>query len=124
MTGKSRELRNGSNRIGKLVIRTGSLHRRWPFLHFPRATSDRVSPMVLGTSAPKIGLRTIFWGYNDRRVLLAGSVSIPNSKENFEMPKANWLRSVVLVILGAILGGMFVASWEHSTAVAQQNNPP
>lgn len=40
------------------------------------------------------------------------------------MAKANWLRSVALVILGAILGGLFVASWERSTAVAQQNNAP
>lgn len=40
------------------------------------------------------------------------------------MIKASYLRSAVLVVLGAILGGLLVASWEHSTAIAQQNNPP
>jgi hypothetical protein len=40
------------------------------------------------------------------------------------MAKANWLRSVGLLSVGAILGGVFVASWEHSAARAQQNNPP
>ena len=39
------------------------------------------------------------------------------------MAKANWFRGSALLVLGAILGGLLVASWEHSTAVAQ-NNPP
>lgn len=40
------------------------------------------------------------------------------------MARANWVRSGALLSLGAILGGLFVASWQHSTAKAQQNNPP
>ena len=40
------------------------------------------------------------------------------------MAMSNWVRSGALLVLGAILGGLFVASWEHSTAKAQQNNPP
>ena len=40
------------------------------------------------------------------------------------MAKANWVRSGALLGLGAILGGLVVASWEHSTVRAQQNNPP
>lgn len=40
------------------------------------------------------------------------------------MGKATWFRSAALLILGAILGGLFVASWEHSAAQAQQNVPP
>lgn len=39
------------------------------------------------------------------------------------MAKANWFRGSALLVLGAILGGLFVLSWEH-TAVAQQNTPP
>ncbi len=40
------------------------------------------------------------------------------------MAKASGFRSAALMALGAILGGLFVATWEHATAVAQQNNPP
>jgi hypothetical protein len=40
------------------------------------------------------------------------------------MAKSNWFRSAALVLLGAMLGGLFVATWEHSTAVAQQNQAP
>ena len=40
------------------------------------------------------------------------------------MVKPNWLRSAGLLVLGAILGGLFVSAWEHSTARAQQNVPP
>ena len=40
------------------------------------------------------------------------------------MAKANWFRSAGLLVLGAFLGGLVIATWEHSTAVAQQNQPP
>ena len=40
------------------------------------------------------------------------------------MVKPNWLRSAGLLLLGAILGGLFVSAWEHSAARAQQNVPP
>ncbi|PYU34182.1 MAG: hypothetical protein DMG31_06900 [Acidobacteria bacterium] len=40
------------------------------------------------------------------------------------MAPANWFRGAALLALGAILGGLFVSSWEHPAAVAQQNNPP
>jgi hypothetical protein len=53
----------------------------------------------------------------------SGARLVSKWKENFEMAKANWFRGSALFVLGAILGGVFVASWEHSTAVAQ-NNPP
>ena len=39
------------------------------------------------------------------------------------MVKTNWVRSVLLVGMGALLGGILVAAWEHSTAVAQQQQP-
>ena len=39
------------------------------------------------------------------------------------MARANWFRSTALVILGAILGGLFVLSWERPAAIAQQNSP-
>jgi hypothetical protein len=39
------------------------------------------------------------------------------------MAKANWFRSSAWLVLGAILGGLLVSSWEHPAAVAQQNNP-
>src|SRR5437899_12877476 len=48
---------------------------------------------------------------------------IPKWKENFGMAKANWFRGSALLVLGAILGSLFVSSWEHPAAVAQQNNP-
>jgi hypothetical protein len=38
--------------------------------------------------------------------------------------KSNWLRSAALLLVGAMLGGLRVATWEHSTAVAQQNKAP
>ena len=40
------------------------------------------------------------------------------------MAKANWFRGSALLVVGAILGGLFVSSWEHSAARAQLNNPP
>jgi len=48
---------------------------------------------------------------------------IPKWKENFGMAPANWFRGSALLVLGAILGGLFVSAWEHPAAVAQQNNP-
>jgi hypothetical protein len=53
-----------------------------------------------------------------------GQTAIPDRKENFDMSKASSLRSAALITLGAILGGLFVATWEHSIAAAQQNNAP
>ena len=40
------------------------------------------------------------------------------------MTNGNWVRSLQLLVLGALLGGLFVSSWGHSAAMAQQNNPP
>src|SRR5579863_10006666 len=40
------------------------------------------------------------------------------------MVKPDWLRTAGLLVLGAILGGLFVSAWEHSAARAQQNVPP
>jgi hypothetical protein len=54
--------------------------------------------------------------------LFLGS-TISERKENFDMAMANWFRGSALLVLGAILGGLFVLSWEHPAA-AQQNNPP
>ena len=39
------------------------------------------------------------------------------------MASTNWIRSLQMLLLGAMLGGLFVSSWGHSTAIAQQNNP-
>jgi len=36
---------------------------------------------------------------------------------------ANWYRSLLLVILGGILGGFLVLAWEHSTVFAQREAP-
>jgi hypothetical protein len=40
------------------------------------------------------------------------------------MANSNWFRSAALLLLGTFLGGLFVATWERSTAVAQQNQAP
>ena len=37
------------------------------------------------------------------------------------MAKANYFERAILLLVGAMLGGLFVATWEHSAAVAQQN---
>jgi hypothetical protein len=55
---------------------------------------------------------------------LEGSVPHTQSKESFDMAKSNWFRNAALLLLGAMLGGVFVATWEHSTALAQQNQAP
>ena len=39
------------------------------------------------------------------------------------MANANWIRSLQLLILGAVLGGLLVLSSEHPAAIAQQNSP-
>jgi hypothetical protein len=39
------------------------------------------------------------------------------------MATANWMRNVQLLSLGALLGGLFVWSWERPAAMAQQNSP-
>jgi len=39
------------------------------------------------------------------------------------MSGTNWIRSLQMLLLGAMLGGLFVSSWGHPTAVAQQNSP-
>ncbi len=39
------------------------------------------------------------------------------------MVNTGWIRSLKLLTLGAILGGLFVSMWEHPAAVAQQNGP-
>jgi hypothetical protein len=36
---------------------------------------------------------------------------------------ANWYRSLLLIILGGILGGCLVLAWEHSTVFAQREAP-
>jgi hypothetical protein len=40
------------------------------------------------------------------------------------MANANWFRSLFLLVVGAILGGLLATAWEHPNAIAQQNNPP
>lgn len=39
------------------------------------------------------------------------------------MANANWIRSLELLGLGAVLGGLFVSSWGHSTAMARPDGP-
>ena len=39
------------------------------------------------------------------------------------MGHANWIRSAMMFVLGAVLGGFFVASWERPVTSAQQANP-
>jgi hypothetical protein len=39
------------------------------------------------------------------------------------MANANWIRSLKVFVLGAILGRLFVSAWEHPAAMAQQNSP-
>jgi hypothetical protein len=39
------------------------------------------------------------------------------------MAKTNWMRSLQMLALGALLGGLLVSSWERSELMAQQNNP-
>jgi hypothetical protein len=40
------------------------------------------------------------------------------------MAESNWFRSAALLMMGMVLGGLFVAAWEHSSAMAQQNQAP
>jgi hypothetical protein len=39
------------------------------------------------------------------------------------MANANWIRNLQMLALGAILGGLFISSREHSVAIAQQSGP-
>jgi hypothetical protein len=39
------------------------------------------------------------------------------------MVNNDWIRSLKVLALGIILGGLFVSMWEHPAAVAQQNGP-
>jgi hypothetical protein len=39
------------------------------------------------------------------------------------MVNAKWVRSLQLLAIGALLGGLFVSTWEHQAANAQQNGP-
>jgi len=40
------------------------------------------------------------------------------------MATTHWIRNLQLLILGAVLGALFVSSRDHSIAIAQQNAPP
>ena len=42
----------------------------------------------------------------------------------FEMANTNWIRSLQLLVMGALLGVLFSSSWGRSSASAQQNAPP
>jgi hypothetical protein len=39
------------------------------------------------------------------------------------MPNTNGIQSLQIFALGAMLGGLFVSSWGHPAAIAQQNSP-
>src|ERR1700691_5487312 len=39
------------------------------------------------------------------------------------MANANWIRSLQMLVLGALLGVLFVSSWSHPAASAQQTSP-
>ena len=39
------------------------------------------------------------------------------------MANLRWIRSLQMLVLGAILGGLFVLSWERPAPLAQQNSP-
>ena len=39
------------------------------------------------------------------------------------MPNTKWSRNLLWLVLGGILGCLFTATWEHPSAIAQQNNP-
>ena len=39
------------------------------------------------------------------------------------MANINWIRSLLLLVVGGILGGLFVSAWDHSTALAQRDSP-
>ena len=40
------------------------------------------------------------------------------------MVSTSWFRSFLLVVIGVILGSLLVGVWDHSTAVAQQQQAP
>ena len=39
------------------------------------------------------------------------------------MTNANRLRSLFLLAVGGILGGLFTSAWDHRTALAEPDNP-
>jgi len=39
------------------------------------------------------------------------------------MANANWFRSLFLLVVGGVLGGLLSSAWNHSTALAQAQNP-
>jgi hypothetical protein len=39
------------------------------------------------------------------------------------MANANWIRNLQMLVLGALLGGLFLPSLWHPSAIAQQNSP-
>jgi hypothetical protein len=59
-----------------------------------------------------------------RAIFLRVGYFIAKHEEKLDMGKATWFRSAGVLVLGAAVGGLFVASWEHSAARAQQNVPP
>src|ERR1700722_13457282 len=40
-----------------------------------------------------------------------------------DMTNANWHRSLLLVMIGAIVGALLVSAWDRSSALAQTGNP-
>jgi hypothetical protein len=45
------------------------------------------------------------------------------AKENFDMANANRLRSLFLLVVGAVFGGVLAPECDHSTALVQAQNP-
>jgi len=43
-------------------------------------------------------------------------------EEIFGMANANWFRSLLLLVVGGILGGIFVSAWDRSAVFAQREN--
>jgi hypothetical protein len=39
------------------------------------------------------------------------------------MANSNWIRNLQMLVLGALLGGLFISSWVRPAATAQQSNP-
>ena len=50
-------------------------------------------------------------------------VACRDAKESFDMANANWFRSLILLVVGGILGIFLTVVWDHSTALAQRENP-
>jgi hypothetical protein len=39
------------------------------------------------------------------------------------MANANWLRSLLLLVAGGVLGGLFTSAWDHRAVLAQRDDP-